>query len=184
MSALPTERPGDTVNIGPDGRFDIDRDLICTADASGRFVSLNSAWEKALGWSRHDLTVRPFIDFVHPDDRSRTRLETERVGDIDYELAYGQPIRALRRANGNHAELLARLQPLAPGGDVLLPADFIPEAERLGLIQVVDRWMTEQGLRIAERGGCAQINVSSRSLEDQEFCREIGDRLGAGGGVA
>ena len=51
-----------------DLRFDIDNDLLCTADASGHFTSLNAAWERLLGWSREELMARPFLEFVHHED--------------------------------------------------------------------------------------------------------------------
>ena len=62
-----------------DLRFDIGRDLLCTADARGYFISLNAAWENVLGWSREELTGRPFIEFVHPDDVERTLAESAKV---------------------------------------------------------------------------------------------------------
>jgi PAS domain S-box-containing protein len=47
--------------------------MLCTANFEGYFVQLNPAWEETLGWSRETLMSRPFIEFVHPDDRERTR---------------------------------------------------------------------------------------------------------------
>ncbi|WP_051231561.1 hybrid sensor histidine kinase/response regulator [Stutzerimonas azotifigens] len=48
-------------------------DLLCTRTLDGRFISLNPAWERLLGWTTADLRWRPFTDFVHPDDLERTR---------------------------------------------------------------------------------------------------------------
>jgi diguanylate cyclase (GGDEF)-like protein/PAS domain S-box-containing protein len=52
--------------------FELSRDLLCTANLDGYLVELNGAWEETLGWSREELTARPFAEFVHPDDRERT----------------------------------------------------------------------------------------------------------------
>jgi PAS domain S-box-containing protein len=72
---------------GHDGlEFDIEHDLLGTANADGYFTSLNSAWESLLGWSREELMSRPYIDFVHPDDVQRTIDEAARVTRSDYEL--------------------------------------------------------------------------------------------------
>ncbi|MDQ4049149.1 MAG: HD domain-containing protein [Actinomycetota bacterium] len=50
-------------------------DLLATADFQGYFRRLNPAWTAALGYSERELRARPFLDFVHPDDRERTREE-------------------------------------------------------------------------------------------------------------
>ena len=47
-------------------------DPLCIASSSGYFLKVNPAWTKALGWSEAELTSRPWLDFVHPDDRDST----------------------------------------------------------------------------------------------------------------
>jgi len=49
-------------------------DLFCIADKTGYFRKLSPAWEKTLGYTSDELTGRPFIDLVHPDDRETTRV--------------------------------------------------------------------------------------------------------------
>ncbi len=50
-------------------------DLLGTADLNGRFTRVNPAWERLLGHSAETLCSRPFLDFVHPDDRDATQAE-------------------------------------------------------------------------------------------------------------
>jgi PAS domain S-box-containing protein len=51
--------------------FTMSPDLLCITDASGRFVDVNPAFTRLLGWSVEELTAEPFIDrFVHPEDRA------------------------------------------------------------------------------------------------------------------
>ena len=52
--------------------FDLSVDMLCFLDFGGYFKRLNPAWERALGFTRQELMSRPFIEFVHPDDRERT----------------------------------------------------------------------------------------------------------------
>ena len=59
--------------------FEINLDLLCQLDFNGYFKRLNPAWERTLGWSRAELMSRPFIEFVHPDDRERTLGQNARV---------------------------------------------------------------------------------------------------------
>jgi len=56
--------------------FDVSLDLLAAADLTGRFTRVNPAWERTLGYSAETLCARPFIEFVHPDDRERTLAET------------------------------------------------------------------------------------------------------------
>lgn len=52
--------------------FEISTDLFCFLDYGGYFRRLNPAWQRMLGFTRRELMSRPFIEFVHPDDRERT----------------------------------------------------------------------------------------------------------------
>ncbi|MBA3747474.1 MAG: PAS domain S-box protein, partial [Solirubrobacterales bacterium] len=56
--------------------FELSRDLHCTAGFDGYFQHLNAAWTDTLGWSRSELRSRPFLEFVHPDDRAKTERES------------------------------------------------------------------------------------------------------------
>lgn len=64
--------------------FDLSRDLLCTSGFDGVFQQLNSAWTETFGWSEAELRSRPFVEFVHPDDRARTVRETAGLsrGDV------------------------------------------------------------------------------------------------------
>jgi PAS domain S-box-containing protein len=59
--------------------FDLSIDLLCFLDFSGHFKRLNPAWERTLGFTREELMSKPFIEFVHPDDRERTLQQNRDV---------------------------------------------------------------------------------------------------------
>jgi PAS domain S-box-containing protein len=52
--------------------FTLSLDLLCVATLGGWFLRVNPAWEQVLGLTRLELLSRPFLDFVHPDDREAT----------------------------------------------------------------------------------------------------------------
>ncbi|HEX6973191.1 MAG TPA: PAS domain S-box protein [Vicinamibacterales bacterium] len=59
--------------------FDLSIDMLCFLDFSGYFKRLNPAWERTLGFTREELMSKPFIEFVHPDDRERTLAQNRDV---------------------------------------------------------------------------------------------------------
>jgi len=87
---------------------------------------------------------------------------------------YCQPIVPLA-TGGNAAmryELLLRL--VADTGEILLPAAFIPPAERYGLMGAIDRWVIQTAFRrYTEEPGISEagihLNLSGNSLSDPTF---------------
>ena len=59
--------------------FAVSIDMLCFLDFSGYFKRLNPAWERTLGFTIEELMSRPFIEFVHPDDRERTLAQNREV---------------------------------------------------------------------------------------------------------
>jgi PAS domain S-box-containing protein len=53
-------------------------DLICTASTDGYFKKINPAWEKTLGFTADELLLKPFAEFIHPDDLTSTLSEIEK----------------------------------------------------------------------------------------------------------
>ncbi len=60
--------------------FELSSDLICIADINGYFRLLNPAWEKIMGYTTDELMGKPFLDFIHPDDKESTlKVITEKL---------------------------------------------------------------------------------------------------------
>jgi two-component system, sensor histidine kinase and response regulator len=52
--------------------FQLALDMLCIAGFDGYFKVVNPAWERVLGYTAEELTSRPWLDFVHPDDVEKT----------------------------------------------------------------------------------------------------------------
>ena len=59
--------------------FRTSRDMLCIADFEGYLLRVNPAWARTLGYTEEELTSRPYMDFVHPDDRAATGATAESV---------------------------------------------------------------------------------------------------------
>lgn len=51
--------------------------MICVASLTGYFTRVNASFEQTLGYSSEELLSRPYLDFVHPDDKERTVVVAE-----------------------------------------------------------------------------------------------------------
>jgi len=116
----PEERAGhdDGCTVAADGPGTLGRFfhgapvLAATASAEGYLTQLGGAWDDVLGWSDDDLTSRPFIDFVHPEDVASTLealddlIEGERVAGFDnrYRTADGRWVWLRWHASANEVD--------------------------------------------------------------------------------
>ena len=54
-------------------------DMLCLAGFDGYFKMLNPVWSQTLGLTMNELMTKPFIEFVHPDDRKATLTEMTKL---------------------------------------------------------------------------------------------------------
>jgi PAS domain S-box-containing protein len=117
--------------------FELSLDLLCIAGLDGYFKRVNPAVERALGYSSEQLLSRPFLEFVHPHDRERTRKALE-------PLARGEEVAQFEnryvRSDGSDRWLEWSTRPLPDEG-------LVYAAGR----DVTDRRRAEEELRHAQR---------------------------------
>jgi diguanylate cyclase (GGDEF)-like protein/PAS domain S-box-containing protein len=98
---------------------------------------------------------------------------------------HAQPIVALQGDGRVRHELLVRM--ISTDGDLIAPAMFLSIAERLNLVQEVDRWVVRHAIALLaerERAGhhdCFDVNLSARSIVDPELPELIKHELDAAG---
>ena len=73
-------------------------------------------------------------------------------------------------------EVLLRLKD--DEGNISSPGNYIPAAERFGLMRDVDQWVVEQVMRTLHKMGdtrdtCLFVNLSANTLSDKSFCNYI-----------
>jgi diguanylate cyclase (GGDEF)-like protein/PAS domain S-box-containing protein len=105
-------------------------------------------------------------------ERLRAALAEDRF------VLYGQPIILLRTGAVAWHELLIRM--LSDDGEIIAPGDFLPTAERFGLIVEIDRWVTAQALRRAIDGERVAINLAGTSIGDERVLSLVREALADG----
>ena len=73
-------------------------------------------------------------------------------------------------------ELLIRL---FDGKEMLAPGLWLPAAERGGLIGEIDRWVTEQALKLVGDGQPVSVNLSAHAIQDPELTDFVERELAA-----
>ena len=109
--------------------FNLSVDLLAIAGTDGYFKRVNPAFERTLGYSAEELLSRPFLDFVHPDDRSRTRRALSVLGRGDVVIQFEN--RYVHR-DGSIRWLQWNSQPLPEEGLVYAAARDVTESRRNG----------------------------------------------------
>ncbi|MEJ2359951.1 MAG: EAL domain-containing protein [Gammaproteobacteria bacterium] len=126
-------------------------------------------------YSEDDKAQNAMAEDIGWAERVRDAVDNDR-----FQILY-QPIVSLQSQEVQAYEVLLRLP--MDDGQIIKPGGFIPAAERLGLMQNIDRWIVQHTMRyLAELHGNNinarfAINLSGRALEDPELYRLIQDKL-------
>jgi PAS domain S-box-containing protein len=122
-------------------------DLICTASFNGHFVQLSPSWTRVLGYPLEELTSRPFVDFIHPDDLQAT------VDEVDKQAKTGQLVfnfqNRYRHADGSYRWLEWTSRPDYAAGLMFAVARDITDRKRAEEIIARHQELLEQ--TVAER---------------------------------
>lgn len=147
-----------------DGFFAIANDMLCVLGFNGYFERLNPAWERTLGFTLQELMARPFIEFVHPDDRERTLKQNAEVRGGGQALGFENRYRC---KDGSHRWLLWNAAPNAPGRTIYSVARDITarkqaEEEREQLVREL-------------QAALAEVKTLRSILPVCSYCRKVRD---------
>jgi PAS domain S-box-containing protein len=148
--------------------FDHSLDLLCLAGADGRFIRVNPAVVRTLGYSEEELVSRPVLDFVHPDDLEASIEVLERLYGGEEIIQFEN--RTLCR-DGSFRWLQWNTQPLREEGLLFCAARDVTERRR-----------AEERLRQAQ----AMVEASRDDLrllaDEQAALRRVATLVAGGAG--
>jgi PAS domain S-box-containing protein len=139
-------------------------DMLCILDFDGYFKRLNPAWERTLGFTRDELMSRPFIEFVHPDDRDRTLAQNRQVRDGGQALGFEN--RYLCK-DGSFRWFRWNATPDSPAGVIYSMARDVTEAKQA----------EEERERLvrALQEALAEVKTLQEILPICSYCRKVRD---------
>jgi len=138
--------------------FTLSLDVLCIAGMDGYFKRVNPAFNQTLGYTTDELVARPFLDFVHPDDRAATLAEVEKlscgVPTISFENRY-------QCQDGSWRWLSWKAQPVAEEGVVYCTGRDITERKE------ADAEIAQLTADLQQRA--AQLKEANKELESFSY---------------
>jgi PAS domain S-box-containing protein len=135
--------------------------------------------EGAIGgavWIARDVSDRHRLEQREAFDREARRhgKVISRALAEDLFAFAAQPVIDLASGRLDHYELLLRMR--GADGGLVLPGNFLPQAERSGQIAEIDFWVIARGIPLARRAPVA-INLSGASIARGGLIEEVERRL-------
>ncbi len=123
------------------------------------------------------------------EDQAREQVDSrvlwkEKIADAlaedRFEL-HCQPILEIRTQQISHMEALLRMRDAS--GRLVYPDQFIPVAEKTGLIQAIDHWVLARAIAMlqAHPGLCLSVNLSANALDDPSLLPDLKAQLSSQG---
>ncbi|MDP9104221.1 MAG: PAS domain S-box protein, partial [Pseudomonadota bacterium] len=107
--------------------FEHCHDLLLITDWSSRFVEVNPAWARLLGWEPKSLLGRSVYDLIHPDDQATVR----EAGLVLRETGASRQVLRIKTEAGGWRWLDGRSQVLSPERIMSVLRDVTDEREHL-----------------------------------------------------
>lgn len=130
-------------------------DLIGIAGTDGYFKTINPAFERTLGYTLEEILTTPYIEFIHPDDREKTFLGVENIGNAS------QPVSIVNRSKCKNGEYVWLEWHLVMQGDMVF-ANARDMTERMRAEQEILKLNQELEEKVEQR--TQELSIANASL--------------------
>ncbi|MFL5906933.1 MAG: putative bifunctional diguanylate cyclase/phosphodiesterase [Solirubrobacterales bacterium] len=119
------------------------------------------------------------------DDRRAWSERVRHATEKGLFVLAAQPIVNLKSGDATQHEILLRMR--KDGGGLVQPGEFLATAERFGLITAIDRWVTQQSMRLIAAHNAEgrelklEVNLSGKTMGDAKFPDEVRRELTSSG---
>lgn len=164
---------------------------LCLLDCEGNAGEAILRTSLACEIAQQSLTQPIVVAELNENDIIRELEATRMAGGLEDYIKAGrfflvaQPIVDMRRAGAKPAfELLLRMR--GEGGETIAPWQFVPAAEKMGVMSTLDRFVLAEACRLIKNGELCidqishvAVNLSGSSLNDVQFLADIYELLSA-----
>jgi PAS domain S-box-containing protein len=129
---------------------------------------------------------------ISTDITERKAREQELRAEVDWSIRvreavresrlvlHSQPILNLKTNTIQQEELLVRMKGGRGVEDLVMPGEFLPPAERFGLVHEIDRWVVTEAVKLS-KDRTVEVNLSGKSIGDPELIKLIETQIHAEG---
>jgi PAS domain S-box-containing protein len=129
---------------------------------------------------------------ISTDITERKAREQELRAEVDWSIRvreavresrlvlHSQPILNLETNTIQQEELLVRMKGGRGVEDLVMPGEFLPPAEKFGLVHEIDRWVVTEAVKLS-KDRPVEVNLSGKSIGDPELIKLIETQIAAEG---
>ena len=148
--------------------IDLSKDLVCIANLDGLFYKVNPAFTAVFGYEKQELEGVPFIDFVHPEDVSKTLEEVEKLTDLKQTVSFEN---RFRTKDGSYVNLSWNTSPDPETGNLYAIARNV-QKEKLAEQHLKEvNYLLEESQQIAKIGSWNYSFTSKNLIWSEEHYR-------------
>ncbi|MCG6895181.1 MAG: PAS domain S-box protein [Desulfobacteraceae bacterium] len=149
--------------------FNLSPDLLCIGKMDGYFKRVNPAFQESLGYTASEILQKPFLDYIHPEDRDAAITELKRLSRgshiIDFECRFQRKDGTYLWISWTAVPVIAEGVLYAVGRNTTQRRKMLDEIkERAERIRAIVETAADGIVTIGERGNIRHFNPAAEKI--------------------